>query len=318
MNKEIYAAPLQGYTDGMWRRAHSKIYGGVTAYFTPFIRIEKDDVRPRDIRDLSAGTFGDVAVIPQIIFNSTDEFERLVDKLASLGKKRIDLNLGCPFPPQVKHGRGAGALRRELMEKVAELINGRYSELYFSVKMRPGISSCDEWLPLCDIINSMTLSHVTIHPRIAIRQYEGKADIDTFKRMNEHINHHIVYNGDLRATTDLHEISDRFDGTIGMMIGRGLLMRPSLAAEYIEGEEWSRSRRMEALCEFHSLIYDGYADRLCGNAQILSKIKPFWDYLEPEIGRKAWKSIHKATSLPSYLSFVEKALADSGNSAFDI
>lgn len=314
MNKEIYAAPLQGYTDGIWRKAHAAIYGGITAYFTPFIRLEKGEVRARDIRDLHIDPAGDAPVIPQIIFNSTDEFERLVDILTSIGKRSIDLNLGCPFSPQVKHGRGAGALRPELMEKIASLINGRYSGIHFSVKMRPGVSSCDEWRPLADIINSMSLSHVTVHPRMAMRQYEGRVELDTFTSMTECINHHIIYNGDLRTAADMDKIAERFGDSIGMMIGRGLLMRPSLAAEYADGKEWSKSRRMEALREFHRQIYDEYAARLCGHAQILSKVKPFWDYLEPEIGRKAWKAIHKASSLSAYNSSVESALEHAGDS----
>lgn len=30
----IYAAPLQGYTTALWRRAHAGLCGGIDAYFT--------------------------------------------------------------------------------------------------------------------------------------------------------------------------------------------------------------------------------------------------------------------------------------------
>lgn len=36
----IYAAPLQGYTTALWRRAHAGLCGGIDAYFTSFVRIE--------------------------------------------------------------------------------------------------------------------------------------------------------------------------------------------------------------------------------------------------------------------------------------
>ena len=36
----IAFAPLQGYTDSAYRRAHHECVGGVDEYYTPFVRIE--------------------------------------------------------------------------------------------------------------------------------------------------------------------------------------------------------------------------------------------------------------------------------------
>ena len=38
----IYFAPLQGYTEAFYRRAHNAIIGGVDEYVTPFLRLEKN------------------------------------------------------------------------------------------------------------------------------------------------------------------------------------------------------------------------------------------------------------------------------------
>lgn len=38
----IYAAPLQGFTEVAWRNAHAQCLGGVDAYYTPFVRLEKE------------------------------------------------------------------------------------------------------------------------------------------------------------------------------------------------------------------------------------------------------------------------------------
>jgi hypothetical protein len=92
------------------------------------------------------------------------------------------------------------------------------------------------------------------------------------------------------------------------MIGRGLLARPSLAAEYAAGE-WDRVRRITALRTFHESIYSHYASTLCGDAQLLSKIKPMWEMLEDEIGHKACKAIRKATSISKYENAVSEALS---------
>ena len=49
---------------------------------------------------------------------------------------------------------------------------------------------------------------------------------------------------------------------------------------------------------------DHYRETLCGDHQILSKIKPFWEYAEAEIGRKPWKMISKASNMAKYQSAV--------------
>ena len=36
----IHFAPLQGYTEAIYRQAHARIFGGVESYYTPFVRVE--------------------------------------------------------------------------------------------------------------------------------------------------------------------------------------------------------------------------------------------------------------------------------------
>lgn len=101
----------------------------------------------------------------------------------------------------------------------------------------------------------------------------------------------------------MHNIS------VDVMVGRGLLSRPSLALEYRSNEEWCHDKRVSVLRRFHEEIYSTYMTVLCGDQQILQKIKPMWDWLEDEIGHKAWKAIHKATTLRKYESAVADALS---------
>ena len=58
------------------------------------------------------------------------------------------------------------------------------------------------------------------------------------------------------------------------------------------------------MLKFHRELLHHYESTLCGDAQILSKIKPFWEYAEAEIGRKPWKGIKKASNLAKYHSVV--------------
>jgi len=78
-------------------------------------------MRRRDLRDLTSQLNEGAKITPQIIFGSIDEFRQLTSTLSQLGFDRIDINMGCPFPPQLHHGRGAGMITRtELLKPLSE------------------------------------------------------------------------------------------------------------------------------------------------------------------------------------------------------
>ncbi|MCM1051829.1 MAG: tRNA-dihydrouridine synthase family protein [Paenibacillus sp.] len=301
-NLKIFSAPIQGLTELPWRRFHHDIYGdGITGYFTPFLRVERGEVRRRDVRDLNSEMNGGVPLTPQIIFRDVAEFEMLCDIVCASGFSHIDINMGCPFPPQVHHGRGTGMIANvPLLTEIAAMMKGRYSDVTFSVKMRLGVDSPTEWNDALPVINNMPLSHLTVHPRTARQQYSGELWLDEFSRLLDAIDHPVVFNGDLREPSAIDDIYARFPGLYGVMIGRGLFSRPSMVAEWLAREEWTPSRRMQDVLRLHSLVYGYYKDSLSGDAQVLGKIKPFWEYMVPDLDKKAYKGIKKASSLRKY------------------
>ena len=52
MSIPIHFAPLQGYTDDVYRRIHHQLAGGIDTYYTPFVRMEGGGVRSKDMRDI--------------------------------------------------------------------------------------------------------------------------------------------------------------------------------------------------------------------------------------------------------------------------
>lgn len=282
------------------------MFGGVVRYCSPFLRVEKGAARPKDVRAISV-TDGTPDVLPQILFRDIDEFRILTDAVIGAGHTAVDLNLGCPFPPQVKHGRGAALLRKpELLGAVAEEMRTRYPQMTFSVKMRLGVSEPDEWRAVMPQLARMPLSHIAVHPRVAVQQYGGDLRLDEFGEFLTASPHPVIYNGDILSPADYGTVTDRFPTLAGIMIGRGLLARPSLAVEICSGQEWDEARRLASLLDINDALLDIYRDTLCGDAQILSKIKPYWDYAEPIIGHKAAKAIRKATTMTAYSSAIAK------------
>ena len=302
---KIYFAPLQGFTEDAYRRIHNSIVGGVDAYYTPFIRVENGKIRPKDLRDIRAEFNDGVNVIPQVIASSAQEMRLTLSAIAENGYRRADINMGCPFPLQTRHGRGAGLL--PYPQKIAEImaVAEEYDNIEFSVKMRLGLDGKDEWKEVLPLLNKAHLSHITLHPRIASQQYKGEVDLQSFADFATLCEHPLVYNGDICTTDDINRINQSFPNLKGIMIGRGLLARPTLALEYRNGEEMTPSARIATIKKMHSALLAHYERIIPGEAQCLNKIRTFWEYMEPELGKKAHKKIMKAGNMKNYLAAIQ-------------
>lgn len=300
----LLIAPVQGHTDAAWRHFYASTYKVTATTFTPFIRLEHGDFRPRDIKDFTSELNENVEVIPQIIFRDKDELFSLVELLKQKKVEKIDLNMGCPFPLQTGHGRGAATIANQSLGEAVEKIVNENPEIKFSLKMRLGMSQSDEWRILLPFLNRISLTHITLHPRVAKQQYNGEINHNQFREFIELSNNPVVYNGDITTPEHVVSIIEKYPDIAGIMLGRGLLGRPSLINEVHEGKEWKREKRLTEMLSFHRSLYNHYSASLCGDSQIISKLKPFWEYSEEEIGRKAWKAIKKAGNLAKYNSAI--------------
>ncbi|MCM1522020.1 MAG: tRNA-dihydrouridine synthase family protein [Muribaculaceae bacterium] len=305
---KIMAAPLQGFTEAPYRHLHSTLARGTAdgiEYSTPFMRFERGEVRRRDMADLTSPLNIGVNLTPQIIFRDEDEFDSLVKAVRGAGCNRIDLNLGCPFPPQVRKGRGAGLLRRpDVMERIAERIISLRDVVEFSAKMRLGVEDNREWRGIVGILNSVPLRHVTIHPRTATQQYGGAISEDEFARLSGSLSHKVIYNGDITTPDEIEPIRARFTNLGGVMIGRGLLRRPSLVSEWIDGEEWNETEIRALVLRLHRGLLEHYSNILCGDSQILAKVRPWAEWMEPYVDHKTVKRLAKTGSLANYRSLI--------------
>lgn len=331
----IHFAPLQGFTDSAYRQAHFINVGGIEAYYTPFLRVEKGGVREKDLRDLSndiefiASNQGQTPsrhyrVIPQVICKDSAEFNILVNAIQALnasirnkypashfqGFTEIDINMGCPFPMQAKSGRGSGLLPHtknieQILSQVHELATteNKSAQLKFSVKMRLGYTSPDESIALLPLLNATPLNHITLHPRLGIQQYKGALDFGKFREFYEGCQHPLIFNGDVTSQQCINEISDKFPKISGIMIGRGLLANPCL----VEPNQDQKSA-LQALLKIHNNVLDNYRKRLQGDAQILDKVRPFWTYAADTavLPKQIAKKFAKAKKLSNYLEATDE------------
>lgn len=313
MNNEqlpIHFAPLQGYTDAIYRSAHARIFGGIASYYTPFVRLEHGDFRRKDVRELDADNNRGVNLTPQLIASTPEKILRILALFIEKGYKNVDINLGCPFPTLAKRHNGAGLL--PYPDEVKALLMAAieaHPEIQFSVKMRLGWEDANECMALLTLLNSLPLSHITMHPRLGKQQYKGEVDLEAFQRFYAECEKPLIYNGDLLTLDDIDTISNRFPRLGGLMIGRGLLANPALALEYQQGAPLSLKEKIEKIRLLHADVFSQYGNLLeGGDLQLLTKMRTFWEYLLPDGDRKAKKVIHKTSKLSNYQAAVSNLL----------
>lgn len=306
MMMPLLFAPLQGYTEDAYRRIHNEVCGGIDEYYTPFVRWEHGGVRSKDMRDIRRDFNQGVNVCPQIIAGGADEFRHLVDVVLKEGYDKVDVNMGCPFPLQTRHGHGAGILPHpDKVEEVCKTME-QYPEVLFSVKMRLGLDDREEWKRVVPILNDVRLRHITVHPRIASQQYKGEVDMVSFSELLGASRHPVIYNGDVCTAEDIGKIATAFPNISGIMIGRGLLARPTLATEVATGSVLTSREVIARMCRMHDLLLHHYEGVIPTEDAILSKLRTFWDFAEPTIGRKNWKKLKKAGNMRNYLKAVSE------------
>lgn len=305
----IQFAPLQGFTEAPFRNFHEKYFGGVSTYYTPFLRVQHKEIRRKDQRDVLPENNKVMHLVPQIMASELAEADFLVRFLADKGYTDIDLNMGCPFPMLAKRHKGSGIL--PFPDEVANLLQivRNFPDIHFSVKMRLGNEQADECMRLVDILNALPLSQVAVHARVGRQQYKGECDREGFRAFASQCVHPMVYNGDILCFEDVEQLIADFPNLSGVMIGRGLLAKPWLASEIYEGKAWDTSRKQQALRQFHADLLDYYVQAIeGGEIQLLHKLQSFWEYFLAYADRKALKKIKKATKIPAYTDAVHQLI----------
>ena len=292
---KIYCAPLQGFTDFVWRNAHAEVFGNVDIYYTPFMRMVNHSIPNRYIADVNPEN--NVARIrPQILATNPEDATLMVKQLRDMGYTEIDINLGCPHPPIAGKKKGSGMLAHPAMCEELFVALSKIEEVRYSIKMRLGYDSFHQWqdiLPLMDIISPM---EIVVHPRMGKQMYRGEVNTDEFSILYEACHYPIIYNGDITSTSQIELLQHRYPQLSGVMVGRALLAKPYLFCNFVDSADLER---------FHAILYSQYQKHLLGGEhQILTKMKSLWEYFLPDADKKLRKAIKKCNSIARYEQIV--------------
>ena len=299
-----YAAPMEGITTYIYRRAHARLYGGIDKYFTPFIADRKMTVRER--RDILPENNAGVPLVPQILTNKAADFLCIAERIASYGYDTVNLNLGCPSGTVAAKKRGAGFLSNpDALDAFLYEIYAR-CPLKISIKTRLGVADLKEWERLLTIYTKYPVEELIVHTRLLQEFYTGRTHPQAYAQAVtalEDTEIPLCYNGDV---TSVESRPDTAYGTSRVMIGRGLLRNPALANELRSAQGSPFAGRKDVSLSGA----DRYRQIMSGDLPVLFKMKDLWTYMiccftdtdtrDTDAVLKHLKKIRKADRLSEY------------------
>lgn len=297
---DIYFAPLEGITGYIFRSVYEACFGGVEAYFSPFISTtQKRKMRNKELRDILPENNKNIRLIPQILSNNAEDFLHTAEAIKDLGYDTVNLNLGCPSRTVVSKGKGAGFLAKP------EALNRFLEEIYagtsvkISIKTRLGKDDPEEFLELINIFNQYPVQELIIHPRIQTDFYKNMPNWDMFGEAVSRCAAPLCYNGDIFSVTDFRGFHERFPQVERIMLGRGLLAHPELAG-LLQGETAGVTKVQ--LHDYILLLQERYSEAFSGEIPVLFKMKEIWAFLIDRFqdGERFCKKIHKCQRLSDY------------------
>lgn len=306
----IILAPLRGFTDSVYRTVYARHFAGVDLAVAPFVVAAGGRSSLKALADLRPEANLSMPVVPQVLGNDAASFLDLAERLADLGYRSVNWNLGCPFPMVARKRRGSGLLPHpELITAFLDEVSPNLA-LKLSIKTRLGYADPDEFFALLPIFHRHGLEALVIHPRTGIQLYDGKVDLERFAVCLAASRHPVVYNGDIVTSADFKRLSNRFPSLTQWMVGRGVLVDPLLPAR-IKGLPLPADPA-GALHRFYQDLTEAYAQRLSGPGHLLDRMKGFWRYASQgfEDGEAIWRQIRRTKDMTRYRRLAAAVFAD--------
>ena len=307
MTAPVLCAPLEGVTGSVFRRAHSRWFGGVTAYYMPFLSPRQThSLTARELREVRPENNQGLRAVPQLLTARWQDFLWAAEKLSALGYREVNLNLGCPSGTVTAKGKGAGLLgRREGLEELLDEIFAR-CPLEISIKTRLGLREGAEFAALLELFGRYPVKRLILHPRVGRQMYRGGVDLAAYAAALEGCTLPVCYNGDLTRREEVAALLERFPRTESVMLGRGLAGDPALARRCAGGPPAAR----EELVGYHNDLYRGYCQAFQSAPNAVGRMKELWFYLAGlfEGGEAALKALRRVDSPAGYESWAARVL----------
>lgn len=272
---KYYFAPMEGITDHIFRRIHHRYFPGVDKYYTPFFSPTNDGrFPPRNMRDFDVEANKGIPLVPQLLTKHGADFLWAAKKLADLGYREVNLNLGCPSGTVTAKGKGSGLLSD--LEGLKRLLDEIFSEApaAISVKTRLGRNDPEEFPRLLELFNQYPIEELTVHCRVGTDFYRKPARPEEFSLPLRKSRASVCYNGDLTTLSKAQALEAVYPSVPALMLGRGAVADPALIRKLKGGAGADR----ETLREYTQELYETYCSAFGSPRSALGRMKEIWFY----------------------------------------
>lgn len=276
---KFYLAPMEGITIHKYRNLCNEMFPYIDKFFSPFLVTKtKTILNAKELRDILPENNQGLSLVPQVLTNNAEDFIIMIRELEKLGYKEVNLNLGCPSGTVVSKFRGSGFLAKpeELDIFLAKVFDTfARTDMKLSIKTRIGKEVPEEFYHLMEIYNKYEMSELIIHPRTQKDYYKNKPNLEVFADALKSSKNPVCYNGNIFNVKDYETFTGKFPEVTTIMLGRGIICNPALAAEILGKTTMNK----EILKEFHNRIYGEYKQMYSGEKNILFRMKELWCYM---------------------------------------
>lgn len=261
----LFYAPMEGITDEVYRKLILTHYPEWDFVATDFLRIPTVGGYPDKhmIKHLGTETYNTSLqdkTIYQILTSENALTEFHVTRLAELGIRWLDINLGCPSKTVCK-SKGGSYLLSDLpvLRAIIKTIRHHFPHT-FTAKIRVGYQDDQNFEKILKLLAEEGVDAITIHARTREQLYKGVANWDYVKRAVQIVNIPIIGNGDIWNTADIERYFD-YTNCHSVMLARSAMKAPWLAKYYKNKEVTSLSRSAWEVEKFFNLFYQFVKDQ---------------------------------------------------------
>lgn len=295
---------MEGLTGPVWRRLHHQYFGGVDAYYTPFVTPTREPrFTERQLREVGEAVNAGLPVVPQLLTRRPEDFCWAAQTLLAMGYPEVNLNLGCPAGTVVAKGKGSGFLRDPMgLDAFFDAVFTTLPGAPVTVKTRLGWNDEQEFSRLVEIYERHPIRRLIVHPRLKTDAYKGNARWQVLKQSLAELTLPLGINGDLVTVDDLAARAADFPNAGEIMVGRALIADPALFRKVRGGPAASR----EEVFSFADDLLLALSDAFQSQKNAMMRMKEYWFFLQNLfIGtEKPVKSLFKARQLEDYQAVV--------------
>ena len=282
----ILLAPMEGVVDYTMRDMLSSL-GGLDRCVTEFVRVNTHllpaKVFYRLCPELHHGgkTLSGTPVYVQLLGSNPELMAINALRAAELGALGIDINFGCPAKTVNKSDGGSILLREphRLHDIVSAMRKAVPPATPVTAKIRLGYEDHSLLSEIVAAITSAGADELTIHARTKVDGYKPPAYWQHIHNIQANSPIPVIANGEVWTVDDYHQCRTE-SGCQDVMLGRGLLTQPDLAAQIKQQQSGATPEPMswqsvlQLLSRFAKTTEQNFEDKYVGN-----RVKQWLGYL---------------------------------------